>query len=168
VSVQGKPTHSQRNSSNSGSAHTEAPKQVNIAFWLYIAAAALSLIGLILSLTGIEATKTAMQAEFERQGTAIDASTLDAAVNASVTVSVVLSILYLAAYVIFAVFMRRGANWARIVLLVLTALSIFEVMSPYGLGAIRLILGVIATVLLFTGPANDYFKNAKARKIAKA
>ncbi len=61
--------------------------------------------------------------------------------------------------------MRRGANWARIVLLIVTVLSLFGVLSGYGLGAVRVVLGVIATVLIFMKPANEYFATARSRRV---
>jgi hypothetical protein len=153
-------------SDDSGSAGLRGapPKRVDTAFWLYIAAAALSLVSLIVSLTTTDATRTALQDQFERQGVEVDPATIDAAVAAGATASVVFGLLYLAAYVLFAFFLRRGANWARIVLLVITALSLLDVLSGFGIGALRVILGVVATVLVFTGESNDYFRGAKARK----
>jgi hypothetical protein len=150
--------------SGAGGLRGTPPKRVNTAFWLYIAAAALSLVSLIISLTTTDATRTALQDQFERQGVEVDPATIDAAVAAGATASVVFGLLYLAAYVLFAFFMRRGANWARIVLLVITALSLLDVLSGFGVGALRVLLGVVATVLVFTGESNEYFRGAKARK----
>ena len=38
----------------------------------------------------------------------------------------------------------------------------------HGLGAARLVVGVIATVLIFLKPANEYFREVKARKLPRA
>jgi hypothetical protein len=164
VSAQQPAAYPSNNSSGSDGLRGAPPKRVNIAFWLYIAAAALSLISLIISLTTVDASRSALEQQLERQGTTVDQATLDAAIGATITASVVFGLLYLAAYVLFAFFMRRGANWARIVLLVITALSLLDVLSGFGVGAVRVLLGVIATVLIFTGDAGPYFRGAKARK----
>lgn len=134
-----------------------APKQVNTAFWLYIASAALSLVLLIIALASVGTVTAQVQ-----QSTGGKLS--GAAVGASITVSVIFGILYIAAYVLFAVFMRRGANWARIVLLVVTALSLVGIVSGYGIGAVRAVLGVIATVLIFIKPASEYFRSGRAAR----
>ena len=134
-----------------------APKQVNTAFWLYIANAALSLVLLIIALASVGTVTAQVQ-----QSTGGKLS--GAAVGASITVSVIFGILYIAAYVLFAVFMRRGANWARIVLLVVTALSLVGIVSGYGIGAVRVVLGVIATILIFIKPASEYFRSGRAAR----
>lgn len=140
------------------------PQQVNIAFWLYIVGAALSLIALIVSLATVGSLKDDVQKQLANQGQQISDATLNATVGVSVTLAVVFGILYIAAYVLFAFFMRRGANWARIVLLIVTVLSLFGILGGYGLGAARVVVGVIATVLIFLKPANEYFAAVKASK----
>jgi len=144
------------------------PQQVNIAFWLYIVGAALSLISLIVSLATVGSLKDEVQRQLAAQGQQISDSALNATVTASVTFAIVFGILYIAAYVLFAYFMRRGANWARIVLLVVTVLSLFGILGGFGIGAARVVVGVIATILIFLKPANDYFREVKARKQPRA
>jgi hypothetical protein len=145
----------------------EVPPQVNIGFWLYIAAAALSLVTLIVSVATIGAAKTEIRNQLAARNEHVSAASLNSLIGLSVGAAVVGGILFLAAYVLFAFFMRRGANWARIVLLIVTVLSIFSVTSEYGLGAVRLVLGAIATVLIFLRPANEYFRGVKARKVRR-
>lgn len=134
-----------------------APKQVNTAFWLYIASAAVSLVLLIIAVS--TAGTVAAQVQQSTGG-----KLSGAAVGASITISVIFGILYIAAYVVFAVFMRRGANWARIVLLVVTALSLFGILGGYGVGAVRAVLGVIATILIFIKPASEYFRSGRGAR----
>ena len=144
------------------------PQQVNIAFWLYIAGAALSLIALVVSLATVGSLKDDLQRQLATQGQQISGSALDSIVAVSVTGAVIFGILYIVAYVLFAYFMRRGANWARIVLLVVTVLSLFGILGGFGIGAARVVVGVIATILIFLKPANDYFREVKARKQPRA
>ncbi|NUU06826.1 hypothetical protein [Leifsonia sp. C5G2] len=144
------------------------PQQVNIAFWLYIVGAALSLISLIVSLVTIGSLKDTLQRQLAAQGQQVSDTAVNGLVTVSVTIAIVFGILYIAAYVLFAVFMRRGANWARIVLLVVTVLSLFGILEGFGLGAARLVVGVIATILIFLKPANEYFREVKARKLPRA
>lgn len=143
------------------------PKQVTISFWLYISAAAVSLISLIISLASVAATRSALQHQLSIQGQKFSSAQLDALIAVTTTIAVVIGIVFIAAYVIFALFMRRGANWARIVLLILTVLSLFELTSGYGLGALRAALGVIATILIFLPAAREYFRTVKANKVGR-
>lgn len=153
-------------SSGKGGAVVAPPRQVNTAFWLYIVAAVISVIALIVTAATAAGSKDTIKQQFADRGQTVSDSTLDALVSAGVIAGVVIGILFLAAFVLFAFFMRRGANWARIVLLVLTVLSIFSVTSGYGLGAVRVIASVIATILIFLKPANEYFRAVKASKSA--
>jgi ABC-type Fe3+ transport system permease subunit len=144
------------------------PPQVNAAFWLYIVGAALSLVALIISIATIGSLKDTLQQQSSANGQQLSDSAASAAIGVSVTIAVIFGILYIAAYVLFAFFMRRGANWARIVLLIVTVLSLFGVLGGYGVGAARVIVGVIATILLFTKPANEYFRSARAGRTTRA
>lgn len=144
------------------------PKQVNAAFWLYIASAVLSLIALIIGVATVGSLKSAIQQQGSTNGQQMSDSAVNAAIGVSITLTVIFGILYIAAYVIFAIFMRRGANWARIVLLIVTVLSLFGVLGGYGTGALRLILGVIATILIFLKPANEYFRSSRATRAPRA
>ncbi len=147
-----------------GGSTVAPPPQVNAAFWLYIAGAALSLVALIISLATVGSLKSTLM----QQQSGLSDSAANAAIGISVTLAVVFGILYIAAYVLFAVFMRRGANWARIVLLIVTVLSLFGVLGGYGVGAARVIVGVIATILIFLKPANEYFRSGRAGRAGRA
>jgi hypothetical protein len=143
-----------------------APQQVNIAFWLYLAGALLSLVSLVLAVATVAATKTAVQNQLTAQGQHLADSTVNALVAFSVGIAVVFGVAFIVAYVLFALFMRRGANWARILLLILTVLSLFQILSGSGIGAGRFVVGAIATILIFLRPANEYFRAVKANKLA--
>ena len=146
-------------------APTVAPRQVTTAFYLCIAAAALILIALIVSLATIGGTRDAIRRQLADQR--LTESQVDSLLTVSVTLAVVFGVLSIAAYMLFAVFMRRGANWARIVLLVLTVLSLGQIASGFGLGAAQVLVSVIASVLMFLAPANQYFRAVKAAKLAR-
>jgi K+-sensing histidine kinase KdpD len=134
------------------------------AFWLYLVAALFSLIGLIVSAATAGGSRDSIKDQLAKQGQTVSDSTVDALITGTVVVAVVIGILYLAAFVLFAFFMRRGAGWARIVLTILTVISLASITSGYGLGAVRVIAAVIATILIFLAPANEYFRSVKASK----
>ncbi|MEY9951005.1 hypothetical protein [Leifsonia sp. EB34] len=151
------PDASARTRTTGGGAAATAPKQVNTAFWLYIACAVLSLVGMIIVLASMGSMTTRLQ-----QSGQVSGGTASAAVGIGVTLNVIFGILFIAAYVLFAVFMRRGANWARIVLLIVTVLSLPGILGGYGIGALQVVLGVIATILVFIKPASEYFRSGRA------
>lgn len=143
-----------------------APTLVRIAFWLYLVAALLSVVGLILAVATQAHSRAQVESSLAAHGQHISAGTVDAIVGLAVVVAIVFGLIFAAAYVIFALFLRRGANWARIVLTIVTVLSFLSLGSAYGIGAGRVLVSVVATVLLFLGPAGAFFREVKARKAA--
>lgn len=141
-----------------------APRQVVIGFWLYIAAAVLSVISLIIALAASGGARDAVVAQLTEQGVEVSDSAINALIGASIGVSIFFAVVWTAAFVLFAFFMKRGANWARIVLTVITVLSLVNVFSGFGLGAVQVVASVIATVLIWLRPASEYFNAVKARK----
>lgn len=141
-----------------------APMQVVIAFWLYMAAAAVSLISLVVSVATAGASRSAVQQQLSSQGQKFTSSQLDAVITLGIVIAVVLGVIFIAAYVIFDLFLRRGAGWARIVLLIVTVFSLFQVLGGYGLGGLRFVLGLIATILVFLPAASEYFRAVKANR----
>lgn len=122
-----------------------APSLVVIAFWLYVVAALLSLVIVAMSML--------------TPGLADDPEVANQVGGAGLLIAfaVISGILYTAGYLVVAVFLTRGANWARYILLGVTLLSMVGAFSSYGLGAARVAAGVIATILVFLPPANQYF-----------
>ncbi|GAB3534671.1 hypothetical protein GCM10027403_10990 [Arthrobacter tecti] len=142
------------------------PKEVNLAFYLIIAAGVLSLISSVIS-----SGSSGMTGSF-------------AAVGAGFTIA--FAIIGTAIYVALAIFIRKGHNWARITATVLAAISvILMIIGWIGLaalqsnpelleqaaqgqsmpGAFQMILGIVVTllgvvgvVLCYLKQSNPYFK----------
>ncbi|MGN6742222.1 MAG: hypothetical protein ACTHJL_02840 [Amnibacterium sp.] len=125
------------------------PGTVEGAFWLYIVT---PIVGLILGIVNLGAGIAAAN------NAAAQAGIGSGAVIAGVVIGLVIDIVFLVAIIVIDVFFRRGANWARIVLTVLGALSIFGII---GLGAITFILYAIAIVLSWLPASNAYFRARK-------
>jgi hypothetical protein len=121
------------------------PGTVETAFWLYLAA---PVIGLILSLVSIGRVTSSAAASHLPQG----------AVIAGVVIGIVINVIYLIAVIVIDTFFRRGANWARIVLTVLAALSVFGVI---GLGAITFVIGLVAIILSWLPASNAWFRSVR-------
>lgn len=149
------------------------PKEVRTSFLLWLAYLGLGLIGAVIGFLSLESV---INSTLERSG--VDASslppgTLDAArAGALVGVSIGLVLL---ALVVGAVFqMRKGRNWARIVLTILGGLSalslilgFFSLGTTLSLGAlgvvsvllsvVQFVLLVAAIVFMYRGAAQPYF-----------
>lgn len=152
-------------------APTAPPRFVNIAFWLFIASAVLSVISGIITI----ATIGSQRAQFldavknSDQGGKVDANSVaDAVIAGATTWAVITLIFWAVAFVLFAYFMRRGANWARIVLTVLTVLSLLNIINGFGAGFLQFAASVVAVILIWLRPSSEYFAAVKASKAPRA
>jgi FtsH-binding integral membrane protein len=116
--------------------HAEPPQSITRSVQVIYALVAVSLLSLIL----IFVMADSMVEEAGMEG--VTAGTL-------ITTSVITFIIFGPLYLLFAVKLRQGAGWARIVLTVLSVLAVllglFGLFS--GLPVIQLVLGVISLVL---------------------
>jgi hypothetical protein len=153
------------------------PSTVKGAFLVYVLAAALSVVTLALTLTS-DAWNQAIAAA----GDSVDTSGMSeqSLINTAKTVVIVISVVFILLYLFFAMKMRAGRNWARIVLTVLSALSIlsavrssasvtvngqaFAVGGSQLIGWVGAILAVVAIVLMYMGASNAYFTASKAAR----
>ena len=154
------------------------PSTVRNAFFIYVATAVLSLIGIVLTVTS-----GAWDAALAAAGDGVDSSGVSGTtlVNTAKTVSIVAGVVFLVLFLFFAFKMRAGRNWARVVLTVLSALSIISLFSAASAtitingqqfssdgtritGYISGVLAIIAIVLMYMGPSNAYFSAAKASR----
>jgi hypothetical protein len=143
-----------------------APQRIVIASWLIIAAGVVSLISTILSsLNPVAALTPDQRAQFESSG--VSPESLGGIFTA---VGVVIGLVFAALYVLLALMIRKGKNWARITLTVLAALSLLGfLLGLVGgvpgtlLSTLGLLLVVAGAVLCFLKPDSEYFKPAQPR-----
>ncbi|WP_155853780.1 hypothetical protein [Arthrobacter sp. H5] len=133
------------------------PKEVNLAFWLIIAAGALYFISSIM--TAMDPLGNAGVGLDQIESSGVDPDTVAGLIS---TLSIVLGIVFTGLYVLIAFFIRKGKNWARITGTVFAALSIFGIASGI-LPAVYTLLGIAGIVLCFLKPSNEYFKPQPAR-----
>jgi hypothetical protein len=143
---------------------TTPPRFVNIAYWLFLLVALIHVVLVIVSIATFGATSATAKSQLANTQTGVSSAQENSILGASLVVAIVIGILYIVAFVLFDVFMRRGANWARIVLLIVTILSLPGITGAYGLGAISVVAAVVATVLMFLRPSNEYFRGVKASR----
>ncbi|MHA7154076.1 hypothetical protein [Arthrobacter sp. TMN-50] len=140
-----------------------APKEVERAFWLIIAAGVLSFISSIIGVLSIP--------------------TQGPAGGAGIALTLVFAAVATGIYILLAIFIRKGHNWARITATVLAVLSVLsylfgllslsmlegsdllqgqELTTPgpleTGIGILALVLGVLGVVMTFLKPARPYFQ----------
>lgn len=153
-------------------APTTIPTTVNAAFWLYIASAALAVIGGIITVATAGSTRASAIHQLQTSGTNLHGQSAEQLVNAFIAFaigwSIVTLIFWAIVFVLFAFFMRRGANWARIVLTVLTGLSLFNAFTSFGVGALQVVLSIVAVVLIWVRPSSAWFSAIKASKAPRA
>jgi len=144
------------------------PQPVNIAFWLYIASAVLSVISGIVTAIIVSGQRDQFLESLRNSGVSDSGSAVDAVIGFAIAWAVITLIFWALVFVLFAVFMRRGANWARIVLTVLTVVSLLNLLASFGIGALQVIASVVATVLIWLKPASAYFAAVRASKAPRA
>ena len=154
-------------------ASTTPPSSINIAFWLYIGAAVLSVISGIVTVVLLSSTRQSTIDSLQNSNlTKTNGLTVQQLADASIAVGTTLAIITLIfwalVFALFALFVRRGANWARIVLTILTVLSLINIPWGFGAGALQVVLAIVATILIWLKPASAYFAAVKAAKAPRA
>jgi hypothetical protein len=140
-----------------------APAPVTNAVRLMFVGAGLSVLSLILLL----ATKDSLKKEILKKNTDYSATKLDDALNAAIAVGVVIGLVFIVLYVLLALQVGKGKNWARIVtwvlagLGVLGALTAFAQPEPAASRVLTLIGGLVdLAIIIFLAqkPSNEYFR----------
>lgn len=125
-----------------------ADRRRDVAFWLFVGAAAVDVLVVLLGLTHIGDT---VRAARSRPGT--DPATVDLYIGIGIAIVLVFELTEAALFVAFGRLARRGVPWARFALLVLTVLALLGFSEgAYVLGVLRLLLAAGGTVLLFLHP----------------
>lgn len=150
-----------------------APPVMNTVFWLLIAAAVMSVVAAVFGLMNAGSDKARADVErllTEQNAGEVTAEMLDVIIGISVATIIVTAVISVIAYVVLAIFLKKGMGWARIVAAVLAVLSLGNLVGMTMPGAIaailQVLLGLVAVVLCFTGPGAAYFRARKDYKLA--
>lgn len=139
------------------------PSTVRNAVLLMFISAGLSLIGLIAEF----ALKSQLRDQIANNNPNADSQKLDNLVNTAVTVAVVVGVVLLVLYVLLALQVRKGKNWARIVTWVFAGLGALSLVSTLVgaapttnrvLSGIGGIIDIVLIILLALAPSNEYFR----------
>jgi hypothetical protein len=142
------------------------PKEVNWASALMIITA---LVGLITAIVQL-ADRTGFINAIRNANTSYTDAQINSAYNVARAIAIVVGIVFTALYVLLALQVRRGRNWARIVTTVLLGLGIVGGLSGLagagpgttkGLGIISLLVDIAIVVLLWLKPSTDFFNSRR-------
>ena len=139
------------------------PPALTAAFWLYLAGAALGVVSAtVAAIIGIGHLDSGLSGR--PPGTDVSPGLVDAVHAVNVAFDIVLGVASVVGYVVFAVLMRRGAGWARIVLTVLSTIALVSgLVGLFVLNLLNLlvsVLVVVAAVLIWRRSANAWFASA--------
>lgn len=139
------------------------PSSVVNATRLMFVSAALGVIGLIVLL----ASKSSLRDQIAKKNPDYDAHKLDTVVNAAVGIGITFGVIFIVLYVLLALQVKKGKNWARIITWILAALGVISALSSLagtntgGSRAASLVGGVVDVaiiVLLVQKPSSEYFR----------
>jgi hypothetical protein len=138
--------------------------------WASIAMIARTVLGLIASFVTFAEMDTILDEAARRTGVSFDRDTARAGVVIGVVISLIIAVLF----ILLAIQVRRGKNWARIVAIVFASLSILSGLFSFGarygallnlFNVLNLLLAIATLVLLVLKPSSDYFAaQARARR----
>ena len=139
---------------------SERPTTVKAGIGAFLANTVLNLIGTILVFTDLDSYR----ADLAETGD-LTAEQVDTAIS----VAMVISFLFIAAFAAVLWFAWQGRNWARIVLWVLGGLSVITALSGTSatgglLGTLQLLLIVVGIVALALKPSNEWYRAEGQRR----
>ena len=136
------------------------PATLDAAWWLVIANAVIGIVGLAYTVTHRDEIIDRIM-----QRRDIDLALARTAANVGITLAVVFGIGFAIFYIFLAMKMRSGRNWARVTLTVFLGLGVLGGLTNVtgdnpalskGLGGLALIVDVIALVLIWLRPSNEF------------
>jgi hypothetical protein len=140
-----------------------APAPVTNAVRLMFTQAGLSVLGFIVLL----ATKDTLRKEILKKNSDYSAQKLDDVVNAAIAIGIVIGIIFTVLYVLLALQVGKGKNWARVVTWVLAGLGVLsglvsltqpEPALSRVLSIIGLLIDIAIIAFLLQKPSNEYFR----------
>jgi hypothetical protein len=150
-------------SSEDAPARPAQPTTIVNAVWLMYARAALGLIGGVAGYSTRDTLKNKIVAEHPKY----DNAKVDQVLNASLVLGIAVGIIIAVLYVVLAIQIRNGKNWARIVTLVFAAFGLMSFPAVLAqihtsltllVGALGALLNLGILVLLLLPPSNAYFR----------
>jgi hypothetical protein len=153
-----------------GGEPTATPELPTTVHWASIAIITRSLLSILATFITFARLDSIIDEAERRSNVTLDRAAIRASVVSATVISLILAVLF----ILLAIQVRRGKNWARIVAIVFAALGIiggFLTLAQAGrygaalnlLGVINLLLAIATVVLLALGPSNEFFR-ARSKK----
>ena len=136
------------------------PQLVKTSFWLIVAAGALWVISMVVSLGTLDtpAVRDMFEQQMATSGAQVDFESIKGVLIGTI---VVFALISAGLYALVAFNVRKGKNWARILGTVFAALSIFNII-PLSLATLAALVGIAAIVLLYLPAASPYFQKRQS------
>lgn len=150
------------------------PKAIDSAFQAVLASIAISTLGTIVTVLFDRALLTSMVTDMMATVPADQRLGVNAMVGAFQAILAVSLAIFAGLFILFAVKMRAGRNWARIVLTIYTAFSAMSFLSAMASSGAELELmwslaevafGVTAVIYMFRPESSKYFAEQKERRL---
>lgn len=156
----------------------EQPQHVRWAVWLMYAGAALSLISIFFGFGDRADLRSQAAKQLKASGTKVTPDQVDAAVNVSLALSVVIGLIAVALWLLIAWKSGQGRNWARMLGTILGVLNVLLTAMSLGgasvtgvtgaglAGVVSILMAAVAlvvVVLLWTTPSRSWFDLHRAQ-----
>jgi hypothetical protein len=142
-----------------------APSSVSNAVRLMFVNAALGLLGLIV----LFATKDTLKKDILKHHRSYSPSKLDDALNGAIAIGAVIGVVFVVLYVLLALQVGKGKNWARIVTWILAGIGVLSAVASLAqpepaaskvVGIVGGIVDLAIIIFLAQRPSNEYFRQA--------
>ena len=150
-----------------------APPVMNIVFWLMLAAGLMSVVAAMFGVMNANSDTVRAQVEASScrpRAPAVTPDMLDTVMAFSMATVIGTAVVSVIAYVVLAIFVKKGMGWARIVAAVLAVLSLGQFVGltmPGGIATtLQILLGLAAVALCFTGAGAAFFRARRDFKLA--
>jgi hypothetical protein len=144
-----------------------APRTVILGYRLYLAAAGLSVVSFVVSLATRSILRAEIVQELSKEHKHVSDAALTSTLNLVTIINLVFAAIWVVAFVLLARYLRRGAGWARVVLVIVTLLSFVNFASGYGAGAAQIAVALVASVLVLLPRSTSYFAAVKSARAAE-
>lgn len=146
----------------------KAPKSVGVAALLLVLTSLAQAVASVVAIIHAVSPERTVALQAQVDAMTGSAPSVDSLRNMGVITVVLAGLATMAAYLLFAFFIRRGRTWARagaLVLVVLTLVQLLGITFPLGLTTVaQLSLGAVAVALCYSPAATRYFQAVKAAR----
>jgi hypothetical protein len=132
------------------------PTEMTAAFWCYVVAAVISLIGGVLAVGQKQAVLDTLKQS--KANADLTPGQLDTLASAAITFAIVVAVVIAGLYLLFAFKLRAGRNWARIVLTVVAALALLSLLFS----SAHTVLSYIGELAAVAGAVLSWMPNSSA------